>query len=61
MITLDIQKYCHGCPDFEADVKKSTFVCDNDVLAFDTMISCANKNRCYEIKKYLESKEKKNV
>lgn len=55
MITLDIQKYCHDCPDFEADVSKRTIHGFDDALEWtDTKISCAHKNRCYEIKKYIE-------
>lgn len=62
MIYLNIQNYCHECPDFEAEVlKQDTVDFHMGQELHDTMISCANRNRCYEIKKYLESKETKNV
>ena len=62
MITLNIQKYCHECPDFEADVRKQD-TADFHIghVWHDTLISCAHRNRCYEIKKYLENKENENV
>ena len=61
MIKLDIQDYCHGCLDFEADVEKGRktlvgYDCLGYEEAFisDTVVRCAHRNRCKAIKRYLE-------
>lgn len=58
MINLSINKYCHNCPDFEPEVlKKSIHIFDDTLEQTETTIFCANRNRCYEIQRYLERKE----
>ena len=61
MITLDVQKYCHHCLDFEADVEKGKKVLvGHDFVGYEasfvspTIIRCAHRNRCKAIKRYLE-------
>lgn len=67
MINLEVEKYCEGCPEFEASVEKNNV----DRYAYDslsmqrinesfcnTVISCEHKKRCRVIMDYL-SKEKK--
>jgi len=57
MITLNIQKYCDNCPEFEPDVfKRTTHTFDDALTQTDTVISCKHQDRCHEIKKYLEGK-----
>ena len=62
MISLNVEEYCHNCPDFGVYVK-------SDVYSFYTMqsysnmecshiITCKHEDRCRQIKRYLE-KEKK--
>ena len=45
MIKLDVEKYCHECPSFEADVVH---------LAPNTYIWCKNRERCMALRKYLQ-------
>lgn len=58
MIHLEIEKYCHECPEFDADVSKLT--ANGEVI--DTVIQCAHSERCRTIKAYLEKqKERQDV
>ena len=66
MINLEVEKYCEGCPEFEASVEKNVVNMGSyDLLSMqpihesfcDTVISCEHKKRCRVIMDYL-SKEK---
>ena len=58
MISLDIQDYCHNCPDFEPEK-----VMIRNPLEVYTFVQCENKGRCRaiagHIKKELARKENK--
>ena len=49
MIRLEIEKYCHDCPDFEVDVKEpecSVSVDKKRIIFGDTLIRCAHRDLC---------------
>jgi hypothetical protein len=50
MISLNVEEYCMNCPNFEADVDKTSWS-TGEVY---TKIRCTHSRQCYEIKKYLE-------
>lgn len=55
MIKLNIEEYCHNCPDFEVSVDKTHAYCAEYALDwFTTEITCKHRSRCKEIKSYLE-------
>ena len=56
MIRIDVEGYCHGCLDFEADVTKPARITDDTWS--DTVIQCKYRKRCSGIKRYLETKVK---
>ena len=61
MIKLEVEEYCHGCPDFTADVVSPTrMYADRDVSATysDTRVRCEYRKRCEAIKRYLEQQAK---
>lgn len=60
MIKLNVEEYCQDCPDFEAEVEKATVeVHDFDFMSCgiktvtDTVIKCANCEKCDKIRQYL--------
>lgn len=58
MIKLEVAEYCYECPDFEAVVEKDTVeVYDFDeyvnIEKTDTIIKCANCEKCDAIRQYL--------
>ena len=63
MIKLEVEEYCHSCLDFEADVKKAERVRNGhgDMILGDTVVRCAHRNRCLNIKRYLERQTKEEV
>ena len=58
MITLNVEKYCHNCSEFEAQVDK--LYTDRQVV---TYVYCEHKNLCKRIHDYLlkNLKEQENV
>lgn len=63
MIKLDIDEYCHNCPEFESDVKKDVIHCRNldfnKASIVNTIITCEHRERCRAIKKFLEEEKNK--
>lgn len=56
-IELSVHDYCHGCPEFEAEVDKA--YCSNDLIG--TIIGCANHRQCEIIYDHLKkTQEAKN-
>lgn len=53
MIKLDLFKFCEGCPDFEADVNKTTLECYYEKQDTNTIIMCKNRERCRKIAEYI--------
>lgn len=60
MIILDVEKYCHECPEFEADVCSSPIYNNDTHIETRHTIYCKHCNRCRAIKRHLE-KENKNA
>lgn len=64
MIILQIEKYCHNCPDFEPAVEKNTYsnfdidYCEERRYA-DTLITCKYCNRCAGQMAYLKKQKEK--
>lgn len=66
MITLDVEDYCHNCPDFEAVTTRTpTFTSDSYIPQFiSTVVHCEHSGRCRQIAQhirhamYAERKEK---
>lgn len=52
MIKLNVEKYCHNCPDFTADV--TSYVNSESEGINYHVITCEHSSRCMQIKKYLE-------
>ena len=60
MINLCVEKYCHGCPEFEPDVSKiphEDFY--GELTDCSTFISCANIPKCRAIYDHLTVKVEK--
>lgn len=55
MIVLDIEKYCHDCPLFEAETKK-IYSLDRVI---ETRIVCSRGDLCDMLKRHLEAEVKK--
>lgn len=54
MIELVVEDYCQNCSDFEAKVDKISFGDFNmNNARFDTIIQCANYERCRRVMDYL--------
>ena len=51
MITLDVADYCSACMDFDPDVQKpqKAYGLSEEIVITDTVIRCANRNRCKNI------------
>lgn len=60
MIKLEVEEYCHYCMDFEADVKNPERVrmSSGEIGLGDTVVRCEYRNRCANIKRYLERRAK---
>ena len=63
MINLKVDSYCHNCPEFEADVKKESFVADDldDIHNYviertitNTSVTCKHRTRCLGMVEYLK-------
>lgn len=53
MISLDIENYCHNCSEFEPDCKTIIYMADGKIIV-DTLVTCEHKDRCRNIKTYIE-------
>lgn len=56
MIRLDVQDYCHSCPEFEASVEKTELFGNGKLVNMNTTISCKHQFKCDRIKQYLKEK-----
>lgn len=56
MIRLEVEDYCQDCMDFSADVTNPQRVRrgDGELYLGDTIIQCAYRKRCANLKRYLE-------
>ena len=60
MIHLEVEKYCHECSDFEADVRSESVYSFNRCVGTDTTVRCTHRNRCEAIFRYLEREKNEN-
>lgn len=61
MIKLEVEEYCHSCPDFTADVipPERVYAVDPDPISYtDTRVRCEYRKRCEAIKRYLDQRPK---
>lgn len=56
MITIDVDEYCHTCPDFEPSKIMLPYWADNVIINADTKVICKHKDRCQNLRAYLEKK-----
>ena len=63
MIRVEVRDYCHDCFDFEANVQGAEEYQINGKPSgqTDTIIRCRQRNRCENIRKYIEKEQMKNV
>ena len=67
MICLDVNDYCHNCQEFEAHVERDILEYKDFTsnkahrIGVNMNISCEHRNRCEEIKKFIEKKKMKNL
>lgn len=59
MIKLEVEPYCHDCPNFVADVKDVVYHASGEPLATYKKIVCANFRICAGIARYLKSVKEK--
>ena len=60
MINLCVEEYCHGCPEFEAYVRKTMHEdFYGQLIDCSTFISCANLSKCRAIYDHLIVKANK--
>lgn len=54
MISLQVENYCQNCPDFKpyCTVFRTSDMRGNEIV--ETLVQCTRKDRCKEIKKYIE-------
>lgn len=58
MIRLEIEKWCHNCPNFEPKIAKENLYSDEFANCFskritDTKITCVHSDRCTDQLNYL--------
>lgn len=53
MISLDVENYCHNCSEFEPDCQTIKYMSDGKIIV-DTLVKCEHKDRCRNIKTYIE-------
>lgn len=58
-IKLKVEGYCQGCMDFSADVTRPerTRDLEGNLIFTDTIVQCEYRNRCLNIKRYLEKQK----
>ena len=68
MIDLKVESYCSQCPEFEADVKKESFVTDDldDIYNYivertitNTSVTCKHRTRCLGMVEFLKEEIKR--
>ena len=66
MIDLKVESYCSQCPEFEADVKKESFVAENheDMYIIErtitnTSVTCKHRTRCLGMVEFLKGEIKR--
>lgn len=60
MIKLDVADYCHDCPYFEANVRTDILSDPWEPAKADTLITCTEKVKCFNIHNHIERQMKNN-
>jgi len=55
MIKLDVDDYCHDCPEFEPELERLYIEDINFDRHVDTRITCDNQHKCRHIMRYLKA------
>lgn len=58
MIKLQVEEYCHGCPEFVPESDNLIYRNNGKVENY-TAVFCMNKNLCARIKYYLDGRNGK--
>ena len=61
MITLTVKPYCENCMDFKPKVERDILFDGDDIVHVLTDVTCKYRDRCENMKKYLEKESKKKV
>lgn len=54
MIRLQVEKYCHNCPEFEAQVEKEHCYTYKDGSVTNTTVTCEHRSKCECIRECVE-------
>lgn len=57
-IKIEVEDYCHECPEFEADVDTTTLYAGGGAVTVSHAIRCEKRERCSAIERYLRIREK---
>ena len=60
MIYLQVEDYCHGCPEFEAETVHESLWGDGQQLTGNCYVCCQHRGRCKRIVSYLEKEKNEN-
>lgn len=60
MIYLQVEDYCHGCPEFEAETVHESLWGDGQQLTGNCYVRCQHRGRCKQIVSYLEKEKNEN-
>ena len=64
MINLKVEKYCENCPEFEADVDKTSYISSSMQSIHEsfcnTVITCEHRERCACLIKLFAMSEEEN-
>ena len=60
MIYLQVEDYCHGCPEFEAETVHESLWGDGQQLTGNCYVCCQHRRRCKRIVFYLEKEKNEN-
>ena len=58
VIKLEVEPYCHNCPNFEANVEKQALIDCGGKTIVETKVACENAIMCVAVKEYLEEASK---
>lgn len=58
MITLEIEAYCHNCPNFTVEHNQDIMQCGFDTVCIRHTITCKNKDTCKALLAYLKEEQK---
>lgn len=56
MIRLEVEEYCHSCPEFTAYVDKEQCYAGGEVVEADCRVSCKNERLCRRIRDYMQQR-----